>query len=289
MNELDGSPEAEKPRPGPGLLLRIAREERGATIAEVAAALKMSSRQIQAIEEEEFSRLSGATFVRGFIRNYARLLQIDAAPILAALPEQAASVPAELNVPSEVRVKMPAFNRRQGKSLQIATFFALIVLGIALLLYFDVLDLSDSIKPWISAGSQRASAPAPPVAAQPTPLVAQPEPMPQSESMPPFARTEGPSSAGVASAEPPQSAPAPLGMGRLVFTFDASSWVDVRDASGRTIFSQMNAKGSTQVVDGKPPLQLVVGNASQVKVRYNDEPVDLAPHTRVDVARFTLE
>lgn len=288
MIEPDGTPEAGQSRLGPGVLLRNAREERGATIAEVAAALKMSSRQIQAIEEEEFFRLSGATFVRGFIRNYARLLQIDAAPILAALPEQAASTTAELKVPSEVHVKMPAFNRRQGKGLQIATFFALIVLGISLLLYFDVLDLSGSIRPWISAGSQRVSTPTPPVIVQPTPSVTQAVPVSKPESVPQPARTED-SSDSVASTEQPQNVPVPLGMGRLVFIFDANSWVDVRDASGRTIFSQMNAKGTTQVVDGKPPLQLVVGNASQVKVRYNDEPVDLGPHTRVDVARFTLE
>ena len=74
--------------PGPGAMLRMAREARGTTIAEVAAALKMSPRQIEAIEGEDFSRLSGATFIRGFIRNYARHLKIDAAPLLAALAEQ---------------------------------------------------------------------------------------------------------------------------------------------------------------------------------------------------------
>ncbi len=288
MSELDDTPEAGKSSPGPGALLRNAREARGATIAEVATALKMSARQIQAIEEEEFSQLSGATFVRGFIRNYARLLQIDAAPILAALPEQAAAATAQLRVPSEVRVKMPALNRRQGKGLPIATFFALIVLGISLLLYFDVFDLSGSIKPWVRAASQHASTPERPVTAQPAPLVTHPASMPQSESVPQRAGEED-ASQRVAGTEAPQNMPVPPGMGRLVFVFDANSWVDVKDAGGRTIFSQMNAKGTTQVVDGKPPLQLVVGNASQVKVRYNDEPVDLGPHTRVDVARFTLE
>jgi len=75
----------------------------------------------------------------------------------------------------------------------------------------------------------------------------------------------------------------------LIFSFDGSSWVEVKDAAGRTIFSQMNAKGSTQVVEGQPPFQLVVGNASQVRLQFNDQPVDLRPHTRVEVARLTLE
>jgi cytoskeleton protein RodZ len=75
----------------------------------------------------------------------------------------------------------------------------------------------------------------------------------------------------------------------LIFTFDGSSWVEVRDAAGRTLFSQMNAKGTTQVVEGRPPFHLVVGNASHVRLQYNDQPIDLRPHTRVDVARLSLE
>ena len=44
------------------------------------------------------------------------------------------------------------------------------------------------------------------------------------------------------------------------------------------------------VVDGgEPPLDIVIGNAAGVSMFKGDTPVDLAPHTRVDVARFRLE
>lgn len=85
-----------------------------------------------------------------------------------------------------------------------------------------------------------------------------------------------------------QPTPKP-GMEQLIFSFDGSSWVEVKDAAGHTVFSQMNAKGTTQVVEGRPPFQLVVGNASQVRLQYKDQPVDLRPHTRVEVARLTLD
>jgi len=43
-----------------------------------------------------------------------------------------------------------------------------------------------------------------------------------------------------------------------------------------------------RVVRGKPPYQLVIGNASNVRVLYDDKLIDLAPHTRQDVARLTV-
>jgi cytoskeleton protein RodZ len=71
--------------------------------------------------------------------------------------------------------------------------------------------------------------------------------------------------------------------------FEGESWVEVRDGTGNTIFSRLNAAGTERVIKGAPPLSVVVGNASSVKLLYHDKPVDLQPHTKVDVARITLE
>lgn len=264
--------------PGPGAMLRMAREARDTSVAEVAAALKMSPRQIEAIENEDFSRLSGATFIRGFVRNYARLLKIDAAPVLAALAEQAALPQAELNAPADAGVRMPMSGSRQGKGLVGATVLALAVLGIALALYFDAIDTDYFLGP--KSG---------PVTSTPrgAPQIVQPLPQPAAIGQP-TAQAEG----AVAATQPADAAgqPAPKpGVEQLIFSFDGSSWVEVKDAAGHTVFSQMNAKGTTQVVEGRPPFQLVVGNASQVRLQYKDQPVDLRPHTRVEVARLTLD
>lgn len=264
--------------PGPGAMLRMAREARGTSIVEVAAALKMSPRQIEAMEGEDFSRLSGATFIRGFIRNYARMLKIDAAPVLAALAEQTPLPQAELNAPADAGVKMPTSGGRQGKGLVGATVLALAVLGVALALYFDVIDLG--------AFGTRQDAPA--VSRQAgQPEVVQPLPHPAAVAQPSVA-TEGAGEETRPVDPSVQSNPKP-GVHQLIFSFDGNSWVEVRDATGRTLFSQMNAKGTTQVVEGRPPFQMVVGNAPNVRLQYNDQTVDLRPHTRVEVARLTLE
>jgi cytoskeleton protein RodZ len=82
---------------------------------------------------------------------------------------------------------------------------------------------------------------------------------------------------------------AEVGGQRLLFVFDGDSWVEVKDRSGKVIFYQLNPKGSQQSVRGNPPFSLVIGNAAHVRLTYNDKPVDLAPHTKVDVARLTIE
>ena len=74
---------------------------------------------------------------------------------------------------------------------------------------------------------------------------------------------------------------------RMMFTRE--SWVEVRDGRGRVVFSQLNAAGTSQAVNAAPPLRLVVGNASGVRLLHNDRLIDLAPFTQVDVARLTLE
>jgi cytoskeleton protein RodZ len=71
--------------------------------------------------------------------------------------------------------------------------------------------------------------------------------------------------------------------------FARESWVEIRDRNGRKIFSQLNEPGTEQVVTGVPPLSLVVGNAIGVQLTHNEQPVNLGPYTKVDVARLTLE
>jgi cytoskeleton protein RodZ len=108
-----------------------------------------------------------------------------------------------------------------------------------------------------------------------------------------------PQAAGPASASPAAEAvaapataavppPAPDGLERLAFSFEQEAWVEVRDASGEIIYSRIGKAGSTQEVQGKGPFAVVVGNAPAVKLHHNGQPVDLAPYTKVSVARLSL-
>ena len=70
-----------------GAMLAQAREAAGLSVDAVAAQLKLAPRQVRALESGDFAALPGRTFVRGFMRNYARFLDVDAEKVLAALPD----------------------------------------------------------------------------------------------------------------------------------------------------------------------------------------------------------
>jgi len=69
-----------------GNTLREAREQLGLSINDVANRIKFAPRQIESLEADDFVRLPEAAFVRGFVRSYARLLELDPERLLLALP-----------------------------------------------------------------------------------------------------------------------------------------------------------------------------------------------------------
>jgi cytoskeleton protein RodZ len=78
------------------------------------------------------------------------------------------------------------------------------------------------------------------------------------------------------------------GVNRLIIRCEEDAWIEVRDANDRTLVSSLNPKGSERVVRARGPLSLVIGNARHVQVIHNDKPLDLAPHTKLTIARFTV-
>ena len=81
------------------------------------------------------------------------------------------------------------------------------------------------------------------------------------------------------------------GGGTLSFMFTGESWVEVKDAEGKKIFSQTSPGNTEETVNGSPPFSLTIGNAASVRLLYNDEPVDLIPYTNTNggVARLSLD
>ena len=102
-----------------GARLAAARELAGMSIDDVSRQLKLAPRQVVAIERDDHASLPGRTFVRGFVRNYARLLKLDAGDVVAALPADAgpsstdgaglAPTPRPMGeLPNDTRMRRPA-------------------------------------------------------------------------------------------------------------------------------------------------------------------------------------
>jgi cytoskeleton protein RodZ len=105
------------------------------------------------------------------------------------------------------------------------------------------------------------------------------EPAQASPSSPIPAATAPTPAAGTAVSGPEQP---------ITIAFRDFSWTEIRDRDGRLLLSGMNPGGTAQSVSGTPPFDIVIGNAADVRLTYKGRPVDLAPHTRQNVARLKL-
>jgi cytoskeleton protein RodZ len=73
------------------------------------------------------------------------------------------------------------------------------------------------------------------------------------------------------------------------FRFAGDSWVEIRDAAGKVLYQKLNAAGSEADFAARPPVEVIVGNAPEVRMTYEGADFPLEAHTTVAVARFTLE
>jgi len=278
-----------------GTWLRAAREAAGLSEDAVAHQLKLAPRQVRAIEEDDYARLPGRTFVRGFVRNYARLVNLDADAVVAALPVGEPTSPLErlTYTPSsrplgEIPMESP---RRSGSAARWLIPLVLLA-AVAAAAYYEFAR-PPAPRPATPDGIMPPPAPKPATPSGPaaTPL---PNPLdaPKSEAAPPPAvAAPGPSAAPALATNAPIPTEAHEGGADspLVLTFIGTSWVQVRDASGAVLLSQTATAGATLPIGGRPPFDVVIGNADHVRTQFRGQAVDLAPHTRFNVARLVLK
>jgi cytoskeleton protein RodZ len=284
MSDSATPAEPDEPR-SPGRLLAAARQARGMTVTEVALRLKFSPRQIEALEADRYDVLRGPAMVRGMIRTYARLIGADPGPLLEALHRQLNTGPVTMQ-PRAMEVPFP---RVAPKGSFVYVMLSAVVV-IAVLSVIAEWALRPNAAP--AAGSptpvpatQREAAPAFPREAVPAPPpVAEPAPLPATAMSVPR-----PAPAAAERRRSLVQHETVLDAQRIELLFDRESWVEIKDADGRVVFSQLNPPGSRRNVVGEAPFSIIIGNATGVKLRYNNTDVDLAPFTRTDVARLTLK
>ncbi|MFO1399104.1 MAG: DUF4115 domain-containing protein [Burkholderiales bacterium] len=290
----DATPE---PRMPAGARLREARESAGLTIDAVAQQLKLAPRQVQAIEDDDYAQLPGRTFVRGFMRNYARLLQLDPEDVLATLPD--ANAAPSLNHPSltpttRVMGELPAETSGKPGSARWAIPLALVVvilIGVAYQFGRPLADRARAVmgEPKAPAAGTALPSPLAPSAAPgadapgtPAPAAA---PAAETTAVPPApAETTAASSANPA----PVAGPA-AGDASLVLVFRGTSWVEVKDGKGSIVLSTIGYPGATHGVPGAGPFDVVLGNAEAVQVTWKGAAFDVAPFIKQNVAKFSVK
>jgi cytoskeleton protein RodZ len=275
-----------------GQQLRAAREEKNVTVVDVAKVLKLSAHQVVALEEDDWARLPGNTIIRGFVRNYARFLKLDADPLMSALSAAQEPLSPKLDLPAGTNTAMPQPGTVERKDFA-TVFSGALLIVLAVLAYFfmpqdlwrsKLTELVDGIKVF-ELFTDKAGKPKPSDASVP---LAPPSAITQLAAEAATLPTSPVPTVASVRAETDQ-VPVTDISGGLKLSFAQPSWVEIRDRSGQIIFSQLNPAGSQRDIEGQPPFALVIGNATNVTVQYKGKVIELSQRSKDDVARLNLD
>jgi cytoskeleton protein RodZ len=263
----------------PGRALAAARVALNLSVADVSQKIKYGVKQIAAIEADDYTKLPGMTIVRGMIRSYAKLVRLDADTLLAELGQR--NMPVAVSVDLHTDEQEPFFEGGK-KSNRVYVYLSVAALVAVAVVAYE----------WV------ASPPSKGEVVKITPKAAKSEVVETQAAEAITADAPGAQAAQTPEllTHAPEVQPAPpaiigrvSGTNRILLEFDQLSWVEIKQANGRILLSQLNPAGTRQLIEGVPPFDLVIGNAANVRLKYNDKPVDLKPYFKVDVARLALE
>lgn len=305
-----------------GAQLKAQREALGWPVEQVADQLKLAPRQVIALEEGDMAALPNLAVVRGFVRAYAKVVRLDAAPLVAMIevhpaPTQqdpAAPVRREISATfSESR--FPSMTQRSSNQtpLWIAGAVAVVVaaaFGAYKLGYVPASLLSSQ------AGKETAHAEVgpvettlikpgqdlTPVQSPSVPLISVPPPpgndtqtgapaavaSAQAAAVVPPAAVPAPAPAATAAVTPPAAAAA-VGANALVLKVEQDSWVEIRRPGSTPLISRMVKAGSTETFDITGPATLVVGKPGVVQATLRGAKLDLPTVAGGTISRVSIK
>lgn len=253
--------------------LTQAREEKRLSVGDAAYALKVGNKVIQSIEASNWQALPGRTFTVGILRAYGRLLDVSVDDLIAEIPgaspviKKAQSQVASTSKASPVARRDGETKRQEKRMLKFGVVMVLLAIVLAYAMPSSVWDdMLESVESLVNRWVRQD--------------VTQPAATTETTSV----STESPKTESAAETVVQSQ----TGPGTLELKFSAPAWVEVRDYTGRIIYSQLNAAGSTQFITGAAPLDVMIGNAKQVQARWRDESVKLDKLSGDDVSRQIL-
>lgn len=279
-----------------GASLRQVRESAGVHIDALAGALKVPVAKLYALEADDYAAFPDAVFMRALASSMCRALKVDAAPVLALLPQGA---PIQLPPDRAINASFKDSGRRPGRggsleqpksrllgiAVGVLLVAALVIAflpmgsggkdeGVAL-----VLSRSPSQAGVHESAAEQASQEAVPADG----AVAQEAPAQVTSA--PVAAVPAAGADETAKTE----AEAALPEGVLVIRAHKESWVQVRNGAGKVVLQKALAAGDSYSAEGDPPWRVVIGRADAIEVVVRGQPMDLKAVSRENVARFEVK
>ncbi|WP_327062293.1 helix-turn-helix domain-containing protein [Janthinobacterium sp. RA13] len=309
-----------------GAQLKAQREALGWPVEQVADQLKLAPRQVIALEEGDMAALPNVAVVRGFVRAYAKVVRLDAAPLVAMIevhpaPAQDPAAPVRREISATFsESRFPSMTQRSSNQtpLWIAGAVAVVVaaaFGAYKLGYVPASLLSSQ------AGKETAHAEVgpvettlikpgqdlTPVQSPSVPLISVPPPpgndtqtgapaanvasAPAAAVVPPAA-VPAPATAATAAVTPPAAtatATPAVGANALVLKVEQDSWVEIRRPGSAPLISRMVKAGSTETFDITGPATLVVGKPGVVQATLRGAKLELPTVAGGTISRVSIK
>lgn len=265
----------------PGDILRHRREQEGISLEDAAARSRIKLDILSAIESGETTHIP-SVYLRGYTRNYARFLGVDLSELESHLDKQQGAEPVVRTI-FEV-------DRRRGfteKWLKVTSYVAASALIGTLAWQFT----HEAVR--FSQGDAKLG-----------PATSRAQEEAGDANITPPAKTHlnaSIASVGAMKQRPPvkdpwaaigdetdEPVPMPSSEHSLAIRTSADTWVEISDRNGEQVEMDLMRGGSVRRYSGQPPFRVMIGRASAVELKMDDQLVDLGPHTRGNVARLTL-
>lgn len=305
-----------------GVRLRNAREQLGLSQQAVAERLCLKVSTVRDIEEDKAPADLASTFLRGYIRSYAKLVHIPEEELLPMMEKQA-PVRAAKVAPMQSFSLGKRRKKRDGWLMSFTWLVLFVVVGLTGAWWWqnhkaqqeEITTMADQSSAELNQsgndGAQSvplntngAASSSEPQTAVNTPATDAPAatantaPAAQDQSAvvaPSQANVDAaPATAAPATAAPADNAAAPLPTDQagvatpaadpnaLVMNFSADCWLEVTDATGKKLFSGLQRKDGTLNLTGQAPYKLKIGAPAAVQIQYQGKPVDLSRFIRTN-------
>jgi len=283
-----------------GEQLKHLREQKNFSVQNIASRLNLEVRIIEAIENNDFEQLSAATYARGYLRSYAKLLGADPETILASYNDSAPEPPEIIP-----EIKHTTQTNSGDKLVKAFTYLISLTLVILLVAWWQSNFIVDNMNMIVNkepldkqADAYKLSYPIEIVEHPTSPFYKAEDTSVEKSPVEDIftVATEAETVQNTEDGEAEEASDYPLnvssdsvGPDELVLRLSKDSWIEVFDAMENKVFLNLAKSGQILTLHGTAPFDFIIGAADGVTVEINGEAFDTTPFMNAGIARFSLD
>jgi cytoskeleton protein RodZ len=313
---------------GPGLLLKEARIAMKLSVEDVASQLNFTVSMVKNIEADLYNEKLPATYTRGYLKNYAKLVGVPVEEVLASYEM--------LGIANSQRAEMQSFSKKTKREAEnnrlmwITYFIVFVLIASTIIWWFQQSQLASTPSQVVSKPQVKNTAitdkkvstvttsteqlSSTTVANEKSPLSAESSssdvvlneqtsvnseaelttedavelPTASSDENDNINETTAEPTVKLLDADVSSKNNVTEQYVKVVFTFSGDCWVNIYDATGERVAWGVKKSGYVMTIEGVPPFNVTLGKPDLVSIVYNDEAVDTSQFKAGNIAKFTL-